>query len=95
MQLNNRAHARKYSAPESVTDIKSVNYGCFYHVPNTVKGLPYSKISSAICLHLNVSRVDFNDASTAFQMAIPFGKSNNFKIKRRPYAQCAWSQGFE
>lgn len=46
-------------------------------------------------LHLNVSRADFDDASTAFQMAIPFGRSNNFKIKRRTYAQGAWSQWFE
>ncbi|NKD48172.1 phosphodiester glycosidase family protein [Mammaliicoccus sciuri] len=95
LQFNNRALARMFSAPESVTDINSVNYGGFYHVPNTVKGSPYPKVSSAMVLHLNVSRADFDDASTAFQMAIPFGRSNNFKIKRRTYAQGAWSQWFE
>ncbi|WP_353846696.1 phosphodiester glycosidase family protein [Mammaliicoccus sciuri] len=95
LQFNNRALARMFSAPESVTDINSVNYGGFYHVPNTAKGSPYPKISSAMVLHLNVSRADFDDASTAFQMAIPFGRSNNFKIKRRTYAQGAWSQWFE
>ncbi|MES3695946.1 phosphodiester glycosidase family protein [Mammaliicoccus sciuri] len=95
LQFNNRALARMFSAPESVTDINSVNYGGFYHVPNTAKGSPYQKVSSAMVLHLNVSRADFDDASTAFQMAIPFGRSNNFKIKRRTYAQGAWSQWFE
>ncbi|QDR64975.1 phosphodiester glycosidase family protein [Mammaliicoccus sciuri] len=95
LQFNNRALARMFSAPESVTDINSVNYGGFYHVPNTAKGSPYPKDSSAMVLHLNVSRADFDDASTAFQMAIPFGRSNNFKIKRRTYAQGAWSQWFE
>ncbi|MCD8800740.1 phosphodiester glycosidase family protein [Mammaliicoccus sciuri] len=95
LQFNNRALARMFSAPESVTDINSVNYGGFYHVPNTAKGSPYPKVSSVMVLHLNVSRADFDDASTAFQMAIPFGRSNNFKIKRRTYAQGAWSQWFE
>ncbi|WP_436889149.1 phosphodiester glycosidase family protein [Mammaliicoccus sciuri] len=95
LQFNNRALARMFSAPESVTDINSVNYGGFYHVPRDAKGSPYPKVSSAMVLHLNVSRADFDDASTAFQMAIPFGRSNNFKIKRRTYAQGAWSQWFE
>ncbi|MBO3080375.1 phosphodiester glycosidase family protein [Mammaliicoccus sciuri] len=95
LQFNNRALARMFSAPESVTDINSVNYGGFYHVPNTAKGSPYPNVSSGMVLHLNVSRADFDDASTAFQMAIPFGRSNNFKIKRRTYAQGAWSQWFE
>ncbi|WP_436865229.1 phosphodiester glycosidase family protein [Mammaliicoccus sciuri] len=95
LQFNNRALARMFSAPESVTDINSVNYGGFYHVPRDAKGSPYAKVSSAMVLHLNVSRADFDDASTAFQMAIPFGRSNNFKIKRRTYAQGAWSQWFE
>ncbi|MEX6015155.1 phosphodiester glycosidase family protein [Mammaliicoccus sciuri] len=95
LQFNNKALARMFSAPESVTDINSVTYGGFYHVPNTAKGSPYSKISSAMVLHLNVSRADFDDASIAFQMAIPFGRSNNFKIKRRTYAEGAWSQWFE
>ena len=95
LQFNNRALARMFSAPETVTDINSVNYGGFYHVPRGAKGSPYPKISSAMVLHLNVSRADFDDASTAFQMAIPFGRSDNFKIKRRTYAQGAWSNWFE
>ncbi|WP_323709534.1 phosphodiester glycosidase family protein [Mammaliicoccus sciuri] len=95
LQFNNRALARMFSAPETVTDINSVTYGGFYHVPRDAKGSPYLKVSSAMVLHLNVSRADFDDASTAFQMAIPFGRSDNFKIKRRTYAQGAWSNWFE
>ncbi|PCM42061.1 hypothetical protein CPU09_02745 [Mammaliicoccus sciuri] len=95
LQFKNRALARMFSAPETVTDINSVTYGGFYHVPRDAKGSPYLKVSSAMVLHLNVSRADFDDASTAFQMAIPFGRSDNFKIKRRTYAQGAWSNWFE
>ncbi len=95
LQHNNRALARMFSAPESVNNINTVDYGGTYHVPKTATGSPYPKTSSAIVTHYNVSRADFDDASTAFQMAIPFARSTNYKMKRRTYAQGAWSQWFD
>ncbi|WP_204981717.1 phosphodiester glycosidase family protein [Mammaliicoccus sciuri] len=95
LQFNNRALARMFSAPESVNNINTVDYGGTYHVPRTATGSPYPKTSSAIVTHYNVSRADFDDASTAFQLAIPFARSTNYKMKRRTYAQGAWSQWFD
>ncbi len=95
LQFNNRALARNFSAPESVNNINTVDYGGTYHVPRTATGSPYPKTSSAIVMHYNVSRADFDDASTAFQLAIPFARSTNYKMKRRTYAQGAWSQWFD
>lgn len=95
LQFNNRALARNFSAPESVNNINTVDYGGTYHVPRTATGSPYPKTSSAIVMHYNVSRADFDDASTAFQLAIPFARSANYKMKRRTYAQGAWSQWFD
>ena len=95
LQFNNRALARNFSAPESVNNINTVDYGGSYHVPRTATGSPYPNASSAIVTHYNVSRADFDDASTAFQLAIPFARSNNYRMKRRTYAQGAWSQWFD
>lgn len=95
LQFNNRALARMFSAPESVTNINTVDYGGSYHVPRTATGSPYPNASSAIVMHYNVSKADFDDASTAFQLAIPFARSINYKMKRRTYAQGAWSQWFD
>lgn len=95
LQFNNRALARMFSAPESVDNINTVDYGGTYHVPRTATGSPYPKTSSSIVMHYNVSRADFDDASTAFQLAIPFARSTNYKMKRRTYAQGAWSQWFD
>ncbi|MGG6839912.1 UNVERIFIED_CONTAM: phosphodiester glycosidase family protein [Mammaliicoccus sciuri] len=95
LQFNNRALARNFSAPESVNNINTVDYGGSYHVPRTATGSPYPNTSSAIVMHYNVSRADFDDASTAFQLAIPFARSTNYKMKRRTYAQGAWSQWFD
>ena len=95
LQHNNRALARNFSAPESVNNINTVDYGGSYHVPRTATGSPYPNTSSAIVTHYNVSRADFDDASTAFQLAIPFARSNNYRMKRRTYAQGAWSQWFD
>ena len=95
LQHNNRALARNFSAPESVNNINTVDYGGSYHVPRTATGSPYPNASSAIVTHYNVSRADFDDASTAFQLAIPFARSNNYRMKRRTYAQGAWSQWFD
>ncbi|WP_016998722.1 phosphodiester glycosidase family protein [Mammaliicoccus lentus] len=95
VQHNNRALARNYSAPESVKDINSVTYGGTYHVPRNAKGSPYPNLSSSIVTHYNVSYADFDDAATAFQTAIPFARSTNYRMKRRTYAQGAWSQWFD
>ena len=95
LQHNNKELARNYSAPESVTDINSVTFGGTYHVPRTAKGSPYPNQSSSIVTHYNVSRADFDDVSTAFQTAVPFARSANYKMKRRTYAQGKWSQWFD
>ena len=95
LQFNNRALARMFSAPESVDNINTVDYGGTYLVPRTATGSPYPNTSSAIVTHYNVSRADFDDASTAFQVATPFARSKNYKMKRRTYAQGAWSQWFD
>ena len=95
VQHNNRALARNYSAPESVKDINSVTYGGTYHVPRNAKGSPYPNLSSSIVTHYNVSYADFDDAATAFQTAIPFARSTNYRMKRRTYAQGAWSNWFD
>ena len=95
VQHNNRALARNYSAPESVKDINSVTYGGTYHVPRNAKGSPYPNLSSSIVTHYNVSYAEFDDTATAFQMAIPFARSTNYRMKRRTYAQGAWSNWFD
>lgn len=94
LQHNNRELARNYSSPESVTDIDSVTYGGTYHVVRHAKGSPYPD-SSSIVTHYNVGRADFKDVSTAFQVATPFARSANYSMKRRTYAQGAWSQWFD
>ena len=95
MQLHNREMARKFSAPESVKDCNNLSAGGDYHVPKTAKGSPYPNQSSAIVTQYNVSYADFEDATTAFQTAIPFARSVNYKMKRRTYAEGQWSQWFD
>ena len=95
MQLHNREMARKFSAPESVKDCNNLSEGGDYHVPKTAKGSPYPNQSSAIVTQYNVSYADFEDATTAFQTAIPFARSVNYKMKRRTYAEGKWSQWFD
>ncbi|WP_440863958.1 phosphodiester glycosidase family protein [Staphylococcus shinii] len=95
MQLHNREMARKFSAPESVKDCNNLSAGGDYHVPKTAKGSPYPNQSSAIVTQYNVSYADFEDATTAFQTAIPFARSVNYKMKRRTYAEGKWSQWFD
>ena len=95
MQLHNREMARKFSAPESVKDCNNLSAGGDYHVPKTAKGSPYPNQSSAIVTQYNVSYADFSDTTTAFQTAIPFARSVNYKMKRRTYAEGQWSQWFD
>ena len=94
MQLHNREMARKFSAPESVKDCNNLSAGGDYHVPKTAKGSPYPNQSSAIVTQYNVSYADFEDATTAFQTAVPFARSANYSMKRRTYAEGKWSQWF-
>ena len=94
LQHNNRALARNFSAPETVKDCNNIQYGGTYHVPRTAKGSPYPNASSAIVTQYNVTYADFDDAATAFQTAVPFARSNNYKMKRRTFAEGKWSQWF-
>ena len=94
MLLHNRQLADNYSAPKTVKDCNNLSRGGSYHVPKTAKGSPYPNASSAIVTQYNVTYADFDDAATAFQTAVPFARSNNYKMKRRTYAEGKWSQWF-
>ncbi|HLR19108.1 MAG TPA: phosphodiester glycosidase family protein [Staphylococcus sp.] len=94
MQLHNRQLADNYSAPRSVKDCNNLSRGGSYHVPSNAKGSPYPNSSSAIVTQYNVTYADFDDAATAFQTAVPFARSENYKMKRRTYAEGKWSQWF-
>ena len=94
MQLHNRQLADNYSAPKSVKDCNNLSRGGSYHVPSNAKGSPYPNYSSAIVTQYNVTYADFDDATTAFQTAVPFARSENYKMKRRTYAEGKWSQWF-
>ena len=95
VEHNNRTFARNFSNPETVTDVNSLSFGGTYHVPSNAKGSPYPNLSSAIVTHYNVSAREFDDAAIAFQTAVPFIRSSNYTMRRRTYAQGAWSQWFD
>ena len=95
MQLHNRELADNFSAPKSVKDCNNLQRGGSYHVPSNAKGSPYPNASSAIVTQYNVTYADFDDAATAFQTAVPFARSNNYKMKRRTYAEGKWSQWYD
>lgn len=95
MQLHNRELADNFSAPRTVTDCDNLQRGGTYHVPSNAKGSPYPNTSSSIVTQYNVTYSDFDDAATAFQTAVPFARTVNYKMKRRTYAQGAWSQWFD
>ena len=95
MQLHNRELADNFSAPRSVTDCNNLQRGGTYHVPSSAKGSPYPNASSSIVTQYNVTYADFDDAATAFQTAVPFARSGNYKMKRRTYAEGKWSQWFD
>lgn len=95
MQLHNRELADNFSAPRSVTDCNNLQRGGTYHVPSSAKGSPYPNASSSIVTQYNVTYSDFDDAATAFQTAVPFARSVNYKMKRRTYAEGKWSQWFD
>lgn len=95
MQLHNRELADNFSAPRSVKDCDNLQRGGTYHVPSSAKGSPYPNTSSSIVTQYNVTYSDFNDAATAFQTAVPFARTVNYKMKRRTYAEGKWSQWFD
>lgn len=95
MQLHNRELADNFSAPRSVTDCDNLQRGGTYHVPKTAQGSSYPNASSSIVTQYNVTYADFDDTASAFQTAVPFARTNNYKMKRRTYAQGAWSQWFD
>ncbi|OEK62780.1 phosphodiester glycosidase family protein [Staphylococcus equorum] len=95
MQLHNRELADNFSAPRSVKDCDNLQRGGSYHVPSNAEGSPYPNASSSIVTQYNVTYADFDDTASAFQTAVPFARSVNYKMKRRTYAQGAWSQWFD
>lgn len=95
MQLHNRELADNFSAPRTVTDCDNLQRGGTYHVPSNAEGSPYPNASSSIVTQYNVTYADFDDTASAFQTAVPFARSVNYKMKRRTYAQGAWSQWFD
>lgn len=95
MQLHNREMARKFSSPETIKDCNNIQSGGDYLVPSDATGSPYPNETSAIVTQYNVNFANFEDATTAFQTAIPFARSVNYKMKRRSYYDGKWSQWFE
>ena len=95
MQLHNRELADNFSAPRSVKDCNNLQRGGTYHVPKNAKGSPYPNSSSAIVTQYNVTYASFDDATTAFQTAVPFARSANYSMKRRTFAEGKWSQWYD
>ena len=95
MQLHNRELADNFSAPRSVKDCNDLQRGGTYHVPKNAKGSPYPNASSAIVTQYNVTYASFDDATTAFQTAVPFARSANYSMKRRTFAEGKWSQWYD
>ena len=95
MQLHNRELADNFSAPRSVKDCNDLQRGGTYHVPKNAKGSPYPNQSSSIVTQYNVTYASFDDATTAFQTAVPFARSANYSMKRRTFAEGKWSQWYD
>lgn len=95
MQLHNRELADNFSAPRSVKDCNNLQRGGTYHVPKNAKGSPYPNQSSSIVTQYNVTYASFDDAATSFQTAVPFARSQNYRMKRRTYAEGKWSQWYD
>lgn len=95
MQLHNRELADNFSAPRSVKDCNNLQRGGTYHVPKNAKGSPYPNQSSSIVTQYNVTYASFDDATTAFQTAVPFARSSNYSMKRRTFAEGKWSQWYD
>lgn len=93
---NNRMLGRHYSNPEVVNDANNIKYGGDYQVLSSAKGSPYPKTSSALVTHKNIGATEFSKASSAFQTAVPFARSEAVKCKRRTYTKKdGWSKWFD
>ncbi|MDN6640814.1 MAG: phosphodiester glycosidase family protein [Tetragenococcus sp.] len=95
MQLHNRLLSKNFSAPDTVNNCNNLNTGGTYVVPKTATGSPYKNESSSVITQYNVTYADLDDATTAFQTAVPFARSTNYKMKRRSYSNGKWSDWFE
>lgn len=95
LKYDNRLSGRFFSNPESVTNCNTIQVGGSYLVPKTATGSPYPNDSSAIVKHFNAGAKNFEDATTAFQEALPFARSANYKMRRRSYDGTSWSQWFD
>ena len=95
MQFMGRALAVNYSAPPHVTDLNNIELGGTYYAQRSAKGSPYPNASSCVVTQYNITYSLKEDDTTAFQFAVPFARSQNVRMKRRTYAQGAWSQWFD
>ena len=91
MQFMGRALAVNYSAPPHVTDLNNIELGGTYYAQRSAKGSPYPNASSCVVTQYNITYSLKDDDTTAFQFAVPFARSQNVRMKRRTYAQGAWS----
>ena len=95
MQFMGKALAVNYSAPPLVTDLNNIELGGTYYAQRSAKGSPYPNASSCVVTQYNITYSLKDDDTTAFQFAVPFARSQNVRMKRRTYAQGAWSQWFD
>lgn len=95
MQFMGKALATNYSAPPLVTDLNNIELGGTYYAQRSAKGSPYPNASSCVVTQYNITYSLKEDDTTAFQFAVPFARSQNVRMKRRTYAQGAWSQWFD
>lgn len=91
MQFMGKALATNYSAPPLVTDLNNIELGGTYYAQRSAKGSPYPNASSCVVTQYNITYSLKDDDTTAFQFAVPFARSQNVRMKRRTYAQGAWS----
>lgn len=95
IQFMGKALAVNYSAPPQVTDLNNIELGGTYRADKNAKGSPYPNASSCVVTQYNITFSLKDDDTTAFQFAIPFARSQNVRMKRRTYAQGAWSNWFD
>ena len=95
MQFMGRALAVNYSAPPFVTDLNNIELGGTYYAQRSAKGSPYPNASSCVVTQYNITYSLKDEETTAFQFAVPFARTQNVRMKRRTYAQGAWSNWFD
>ena len=95
VQFMGKALATNYSAPPQVTDLNSIDLGGTYFALKEAKGAPYPGLSSAMVTQYNIN-VSLKDSDVmAFQVATPFARTQNLKMKRRSFTEGKWSQWYE